>query len=248
MKKKEKKRILSKARGSSIYLYVSMLLLIMVCMLYLNTYTRAADIVSDNIKSSLDAANLAASTINMETFLNDFKNFEITGYASAGPMSAEENIQVTKRFIAYEKALEDNVGLTNSFAFKGGTCGWAADFISNGGLQIDRFIVYDVIGGTDGDTIVAYDISNAVTSYTENPVFSKYVVGKIGDPLTVTPDGEPVGCPTIYSKVSFPLKSATLFQSSFFTDTKKITSQDDKDYANGDKRVSRSSTTGIKLD
>lgn len=247
MKKKIRKWMLSKSRASSIYLYIPMIMLIMICMIYINTYTRAADTVSDNLKGSIDAANLAASTINMEAFLNDFNNFEITGCASTGAMTEEEIFQATKRFITYEKALQDNVGLTDSFSFQGGTCGWAANFISSGNMRIDRFIVYDVIGGRNGNTIVAYDMNHAVTSYTESPVFTKYIVGRIGDSQTVTPGGNIVDCPTIYSEVSFPLQSAGMFRSSFFTNPEQINSQEDVDYINGRKRVSRSSVTGIRM-
>ena len=252
-----KKKIKIKSAGSSIYIYIPMLIVFIIILFYLNMYTRAADTVSDNLKTSLDASALSATVVNMDQLIKEGK-LSINGYSTAdsgwnpqeymdtdGNVWTEKTI-VIKRFISFEKALKSNVGLTNDFTFRGGTCGWAADFIEDNGktpkFTIDEFILYDFAD----NTVVSYTAKD-ITSYTETPTFQKNTVGTVirGDNDKVikstayTPEGYEIKEPTIYVKVSFPVKTASIFNDPSFV-SEDVASQDHTF------RVSKSSTTNIR--
>lgn len=248
-----------KAEGSSIYIFIPMVFLFTVIFFYLNVYMRAADTVSDNLKSSLDSSTLSATIVNMDQLITDGK-LQINGYATAsatwnpqvytdtdGKTWTEQSIMI-QRFISFEKSLQSNVGLKDDFSFQGGTCGWAADFIGDNKnakrFAIDSFIVYDIVD----NNVVSYSISN-VSAYTARPVITKAVVGsvtkgpnnKVITSTAKTPENVVIKEPTIYAKVSFPVKEASIFADPTWVGPELASQSSSRSF-----RVSKSSTTKIK--
>lgn len=201
------KKIIKKEEGSSIYIWITNIFLLLITLISLSMFQRSADTLSDNLKTSLDTANLAATTVNVEEWLKKDK-FGIVGCASDTPgCTAKEREMVIKRYNTFQTALMENVGLTNNFEFSGGTCGWAGNYISSGTLKIDKFIIYEIVN----DNVYSYTVEN-ITSYTSQPNVIKKYCGKVGTAkteefthkqnkvITKTIDG-----PIILSKVEFPI-------------------------------------------
>ena len=110
-------------------------------------YVRAHSTVSDNLKSSHDGATLAATLVNSVGSNVNEKNPSIIGLTTEGAITDDEKEVVQNRFTLYERALCENIGLTDSFNFDGGSCGWAANYTIEGTLLIDEFKIYEIKNG-----------------------------------------------------------------------------------------------------
>lgn len=196
-----------KEEGSNIYIWVISIFLFLVLLISLSLFERSADTISDNLKTSLDTANLAATTVNVEHWLKK-DEFGIVGCVSDSTTCTEEEKEVVlKRFNTFQTALMENVGLTDQFEFSGGTCGWACNYISSGTLKIDKFIIYEDINGH----VYSYTIEG-VTTKTTNPTITKKDCGALGVAKTEefkkangTTVSQTITGPTILTKVEFPV-------------------------------------------
>ena len=240
-----------KADGSSIYLIIPVLFLLIWILIYVNMYTRAADTVSDNFKTSLDAANLSVTLANTDVLLHRGR-IGIVALSEEGSttISSEEIAKVRSLFRSYEKVLQSNVGLNDDFSFSGGSCGWASNMLASGNLVIDEFIIYDI---APDDTVYAYKISG-IGLYTETPTVTRSVAGsltrdlsgKISGTTAKTPENTLVTDCTVYSKVSFPMSPPGIVNMTWVDYSDARTDPDTADFLDGNKRVSRSSTTSLK--
>lgn len=245
----------AKGKGSSIYVYIPIVLLFFIILFYINTYDRAAEVVADNLKTSIDSATLSSTTVNMDQLLNE-NILEINGFATQGgtwSSDGKEKENVIKHFVKFENALQTNVGLDDTFMFSGGTCGWGAGFISNTNqprvFQIDQYTIYEIID----NTIVSYNIENVSRRTLDPPIVKKVEGtvtrdpdGKVIDSTVYTPGNHKVVDPTIYVSTSFPIRPLALFSSGEWLDQTGITDPDMQKYLAGTLRVSKSSTTSIK--
>ena len=182
-------------------------------LIYVSVYIRAADTLYENYKTSIDNANLSVTIANSDVLLHDGRLgiVALSDDGSVTEMNAKEKAKVGKLFESYEKVLQSNVGLDESFTFKGGTCGWAGDMLASGTAVIDTFVIYDI---APDDTVYSYEIS-AVESYkTASEIqtkIKKRVAGSVtrdsnGDVNSTTaktPENTLVTDCTVYSKVSF---------------------------------------------
>ena len=247
------KRIRIKENGSSsLYFIIPVVLILMVVIFNANMYIRAADTVDDNFKTSLDAANLAATIVNMEQMLNTGEIRILGPITDNTTLSADEKTMVQKRFVTFEKALMSNVGLKSDadFTFSGGTCGWSAGMLASGSLIIDEFTIYELTE----TKVYAYTISN-ITGYTETPTVYKILCngtitrtnGKVTGSTVYAADGTLITDPTIYSKVSFPVEPPGFINVNF-VDMSTVTPGSEIDqFIKGTKRVSKDSVTSLKI-
>ena len=96
------KRIGTKENGSSsLYLIIPVILILMVVIFNANMYIRAADTVDDNFKTSLDAANLAATVVNVEQMLETGEIRILGELTESTVLSDDERKMVQKRFITF---------------------------------------------------------------------------------------------------------------------------------------------------
>ena len=239
-----------KANGSSIYMYIPIIFLLIWILIFVNIYLRAADTVSDNYKTSLDAANLSITLVNTDVLLHKGRIgiVALSEEGSTTNMTNAERNKVQSLFEIYERVLQSNIGLNNDFSFQGGTCGWASNILASGGLTIDDFIIYDI---APDDTIYAYRIYD-VSNYTVSPSVSKNVAGKLtrdaGGNITGTnvrtPENILVTDCTLYTSISFPMEAPGITR---FPWVNYNTLEDGvKEFINGEKRASTSSTTSLK--
>lgn len=241
--KRLNKFLKKKQSGSSIYIWIAIIFLTLVMFFSVSLFERSADTLSDNLKTSLDSANLAATTVNMDRWLENGRP-NITGYnVSETTLSEEEKNSILKRYTTYQQALMDNVGLDNDFSFKGGTCGWAGNYVSSGTLTIKDFIVYDVIN----DDVYSYTISN-IKSKTENPTIEKSYIGKVGAAKTIEyyalngdKESKEITNPMVLSEIEFPVNIR------FLRNIGKWVSNEDINSVNNI-TVGKSSITEIKRD
>jgi len=248
-----------KEQGSSLYLMIPSILLIIVILILMNTYLRAADVVEDNFKTSLDAATLAATVVDLDWLVQEDKISIIGETSDSTILASDEENMVRKRFATFEKTLQSNIGLREDFTFEGGTCGWAANLlVANkivdglevpGSLIIDSFIIYEIVN----TNVYSYTVSN-ITEYTSLPIVNKSLVGTVtkdtnNNILTstaTTPEGTPIMCPTIYATASFPIEPPG-FANLDWVDYESVTGDEEiANFVKGGKYVSRSSTTGLK--
>lgn len=252
---RHKKRLFKqKKNGSSVYIYIPIVFLLVWVLIYVSVYIRAADTLYENYKTSIDNANLSVTIANSDVLLHDGRLgiVALSDDGSVTEMNAKEKAKVGKLFESYEKVLQSNVGLDESFTFKGGTCGWAGDMLASGTAVIDTFVIYDI---ALDDTVYSYEIS-AVESYkTASEIqtkIKKRVAGSVtrdsnGDVNSTTaktPENTLVTDCTVYSKVSFPVKASSIANLS--DGNMEGIDADSKDYLEGKMRVSTSSTTSLK--
>jgi len=246
-------RIKTKENGSSsLYIIVPVVLLLFAIIFNASMYMRAADIVDDNFKTSLDAATLAATVANIEHMLETGEIRILGELTDSTTLSSDEEQMVRKRFVAFEKALMSNVGLKSdaTFVFSGGTCGWSAGLLSSGPLIIDEFTIYELTE----TKVYAYTINN-ITGFTTTPNINKRLCsgaitrtnGKVSGSTVYTTNGTLITDPTIYAKVSFPVEPPGFINTSLM-DTSTITPGSEIDqFINGTKRVSKDSVTSLKI-
>lgn len=258
-KRKIRNKMLIKQNASSVSIFVPVVILLIAILFCTNNYMRAADIVADNFKTSLDAANLATTVVNVEKMVHEGSLSIIGEIQDNTNLSSYETYIVQKRFVTYEKTLQSNIGLTDGFSFQGGTCGWAAGQIvatknengvnKKGTLIIDSFIIYDITE----TNVYAYEVTN-VTDYTETPAINKTLAGtvtrdsggKVVSTTAFTPEGIEVVTPTVYSKVSFPIAPPKIVHFEWVDYSSVKSNPEVAEYINGDKWVSKTSTTSIK--
>ena len=167
-------------------------------------------------------------------------------------MEPNEKAKVLKLFESYEKALQSNIGLTNSFSFEGGTCGWAGNMLTAGTARIETFKIYDI---APDDTVYVYSIDN-VNQYLDASAASSKLTKRVAGKVTRDSDGKVIrttvktpertlvtDC-TVYSKVSFPAKAPGIVN--LENEVKDEVSAETKDYLDGKMRVTSSSTTSLK--
>ena len=223
-----------KAKGSGLYLLICMILILFMLLLFFNIYRRSINTLADNLKASVDAANLAATTVDVNYLqnTNNIDNVEddelhIVGCANSGPiLTEEEKDVVTKRFISYQMALMNNVGLNNDYFFSGGTCGWAANILTNNGLTITEFRIYEIVD----DKVIIYKVKGDITSSTNNPEIIKNVadLGSCWIYFTnMDYTNRLVTEPTVYSEISLTIKKLPILR-------------------NAPKKVYKTSVTSIK--
>lgn len=212
MKRKQKqllkKRFLRKEKGSNLYIWAMTAFLLLFSMFSLSFYERSADTISDNLKTSLDAATLAATTYNMEKLTKE-DSFGVTGCVYNGAsLTEDERAMVLKRYEVFQEALMNNVGLDDNFNFKGGTCGWACNFISSGGLTVKSFVIYDIVE----NSVYSYRIED-ISSKTSSPAITKSYCGEVGNAKTepflakdkiIQPD---ITSPVLLAKIQFPVNT-----------------------------------------
>lgn len=240
-----------KAKGSSIYVLIPILFFLTWILIYVNIYMRAADTVSDNFKTSIDTANLSVTVANADVLLHKGR-IGIVALSQDGDdsLSNEEKYKVQTLFQSYEKALQSNVGLDNDFNFRGGSCGWASNLMTSGTLTIDTFIIYDI---APDDTIYEYKITG-VNKYKSSPTVSKSVAGtllrnasgKIIGTTAKTPENILVTDCTVYSSVSFPVRAPGIASMDWVNYTDVRSDAEMAEFIDGNKRVSKSSTTSLK--
>jgi len=252
----------SKQKGSSLYLMIPIILLFVMVLFYVNNYTRAADIVADNFKTSLDAANLSVTVVNVEKMVHVGSLTIIGEINESSELSDYETYIVRKRFETFEKTLQSNIGLKDDFSFSGGTCGWAANQIvarkevngkyEKGTLTIDSFVIYDIAG----DTVYAYEISN-VTQFINNDdiIITKTIAGSVSErninnqvvsSTAFTKEGIMITTPTVFSEVSFLIEPPRIVDFEWVDYSSVESDPEIAEYIRGEKRVSRTSTTSIK--
>ncbi len=211
MKRVLKKILTKKNRGSSIYILSSIFLLILLFLFSASFYLRAVDTVADNFKTSLDTATLSATVVDLDSWEATHNNFKIIASAKDGALTSKERQEVIKLFKVYQQSLEDNVGLTKDFNFKGGTCGWALHVIAKEKtFRIEDFKIYQNVDSR----VYEYSISGPLKEETQYPTISKQYIGELGStaktPL-VTENGKAVQkvieYPSIYSATSFDIAS-----------------------------------------
>lgn len=258
MKQKLRKQIVlhhkRKADGSCVYLYIPIMFLIIWVLIYVTIYLRAMDVVSSNYKTSIDNANLAVTVANSDVLLHKGR-VGIVACSETGSttlMNHDEVTKVSKLFESYEKVLQSNIGLDDTFTFKGGTCGWAGDMLASGTVKIDVFQIYDI---APDNTVYMYEITDVSSHLTASAVqgkIKKSVAGTItkdadGNVISTsvrTPENTLVTDCTIYSKVSFPVKASGI--ANLEDGNIEGIDADSKNYIEGKMRVSSSSTTSLK--
>lgn len=199
-----------KVKGSSIYIILPFILLFFIILFLFNMYIRAHSTVSNNLKSSHDAATLAATMVNSVKNNVDEKNPSIIGDVIEGAITNDERSIVQNRFSTYEQALCENIGLTNSFSFDGGSCGWAANYTIEGTLRIDEFKIYEI----KNNKVYSYTVKN-INSLTSAPTVTKKLEGDSG--LVSTPNGVKITeYATVYSRISFQPKAISKNITDFF--------------------------------
>ena len=252
-----------KKEGSISYFFMPLVFLLCAILIYVNVYMRSVDTMADNYKSSLDAANLSVTTVNLPRLLNG-NVFSILGTTSEGKLSDKEKNAFNEKFTDWEEVLENNVGLTSAFAFSGGTCGWAGDFLSNGNMQIDRYTLYDfVLTEIDSSEryhyqVMRYEVKN-ITKHVTNPSITKTVVkDSHGNPAEVIRDkdgniissnavaeGVTITGPTLHTEISFLAKAPLgLTNNSFSGDANN--DADLNTFLSGNMRVKKTSTTSLE--
>lgn len=243
-----------KADGSSVYMFIPIVFLFIWILMYVNIYMRATDTVSDNYNTSIDAANLTITVANSDVLLHKGR-LGIVALSSDGSvtdMNSAEKEKVGKLFESYERSLQSNVGLNDSFQFSGGTCGWAANFISSDSAVIDTFLIYDV---APDDTIYVYEISDVkgyLSAKKAEDKVTKRVAGhitrdsakKITGSSARTPENTLITDCTVYSKVSFPVKTPGIANLGYVKE--EDIDADAKDFMDSKMRVSSSATTSLK--
>lgn len=243
-----------KADGSSIYIYIPMVFLLICVLIHINLYLRVADTLYENYKTSIDAANLSITVSNNDALLHDGR-LGIVACSTDGStteMNTSEETRVGKLFESYEKTLQSNIGLDNTFAFKGGTCGWAGNIVTSGTVEIDMFLIYDI---APDNTVYAYEINNVKSYQSASAIqtkIKKRVAGKVTKDAEGNVTGTTVRTPentlvtdcTVYSKVSFPVKASDI--ASLNDGKMDENDADNQEYLDGKMRVSTSATTSLK--
>lgn len=252
-----------KKEGSISYFFMPMVFLLCAVLIYVNMYMRSVDTMSDNYKSSLDAANLSVTTVNLPRLLSG-NVFSLLGDTSAGSLTDKETASFNEKFKDWEEVLQNNVGLTDEFAFSGGTCGWAGDFLASGTVKVDRYSLYDFVlkevdtSGNYHYYVICYETKD-ITKYTTNPQIRKTPLkdssGNLAEVIrdkngnvkssTAVAEGVTITGPTLHTEVSFPAKAPLgLTDSSFGTNA----AQDDKakEFLSGNMRVKKTSTTSLE--
>lgn len=212
------KKLIRKAEASSLYIWVLFIFLLMVMFCSLSFFLRATDILSDNLKTSLDASNLAATTINVDSFVQE-GHFGIIGdIDTSAPNDASENEKkiFKEKFRIFQDALMSNVGLDENFNFSGGTCGWAGNYLSSGSLTIKKFIIYEVRDNFVYEYKYEFKPGDAVGKINiENLKIEKNKLGEVGSENAYTDPfyqngvkaSKKIENPMILSCVEFPLNS-----------------------------------------
>lgn len=253
-----------KKEGSISYFFMPLVFLLCTILIYVNVYMRAVDTMADNYKSSLDAANLSVTTVNLPRLLNG-NVFSILGTTAEGKLSNKEKNAFNEKFTDWEEVLESNVGLTSSFAFRsGGTCGWAGCALSNGKMQVDRYTLYDfVLTEIDSSEryhyqVMRYEVKN-ITKHVVNPSITKTVVkDSHGNPAEVIRDkdgniissnavaeGVTITGPTLHTEISFLARAPLeLTNTSFGSDANN--NADLNTFLSGNMRVKKTSTTSLE--
>ena len=237
-------KINHKSEGSSIYIWMPIIFIIMFLMLYLGLYSRSANIVSDNLKTSLDTATLAATTVDINGFLETNLLGFIGNVTDDVTITDKERSEVLKKYTIFQTALMENIGLDNEFNFKGGTCGWAGDFISSGPLKLDSFTIYEVIN----NHVYAYEI-NDIGAKNISPAITKSSCGNVGIAKTkefISSDGrkitKEITQPIILAKVEFPANTGFLINSIY----KLLYDEESVEGINNELIVSKYSITELK--
>lgn len=250
-----------KKEGSMSYFFMPLVFILCTILIYVNVYMRSADTMSDNYKSSIDAANLSATTVNLSRFLNE-NEFSILETTTNGSLTADETKAFNDKFKDWEEVLQNNVGLTDNFAFSGGTCGWAGNILASGTARVDRYSLYDlVLNNVDSEgryhyNVVCYETKN-VTKYTTNPQIKKTQVktnGRAAEIIrdkdgnivssNVTAEGVTITGPVLHTEVSFPIKAPLgLTNTAFSPDSYDNSTQT---FISGNMRVKKSSTTSLE--
>lgn len=243
-----------KTDGSSVYVYIPIVFLIVWILIYVSLYLRAMETLSSNYKTSIDTANLSITVANSDVLLHEGRLGIVacSEDGSISDMTANEKAKVGKLFESYEKTLQSNIGLDDTFTFKGGTCGWAGDMLASGTVVIDMFIIYDI---APDNTVYEYKIDN-IGSYTSASGVQEKIKKRVAGTVTTDADGNVTASSirtpertlitdcTVYSKVSFPVKAPGIVNLDH-GDEEGIDA-DSKDFIDGKMRVSTSSTTSLK--
>lgn len=264
-----------KKSGSVVYFLTPMVAILIAILIYVNVYMRSVDTMVDNYKTSLDGANLAVTVIDSPEYTRS-RTMTVLGDTSEGVLTTAEKSSFDETFTLWEDALTKNVGLTDTFEFSGGTCGWAGNVLASGSVRIDEFALYDLaFSDYDHETgqttyvVMKYTVEN-VEGYTTSPNVNKTqltdsygnaaIIIRDGNgnlvSTTAMAEGKLISGPTLHTEISFPVKAALglVRMNNFVDDDKNVLtdtdgtelSEDVKTYINGDQRIVKSSTTSLK--
>ena len=103
---RHKKRLFKqKKNGSSVYIYIPIVFLLVWVLIYVSVYIRAADTLYENYKTSIDNANLSVTIANSDVLLHDGRLgiVALSDDGSVTEMNAKEqklenSLKVTKKY------------------------------------------------------------------------------------------------------------------------------------------------------